>query len=407
MQGFERPDIPWNDEQNRAIHDVINWYKDRKRAPIFRLFGYAGTGKTQLIKEIAWRVQNGEGCSRGEVVFAAYTGKAAAVMRSKGCVGAGTLHSLIYRPKMDRVTGKIKGFSKNEESPLRYASLLIVDEVSMVNEDMAMDILEYGVPILVVGDPFQLKPVKGEGYFVRGRADVMLTKIERVAEENPLIWLSMRIRAKKKIKPGLYGETRVWAPGTRVDDEHVANADQILVGIHRTRHSLNRKYRMLHGFFDQDSEFPVKGERLLCNKNNKDTGVLNGTQWHCSAPKIKPIKRLRDPRKPALGYETTNLQGLYFKARSLDLFNADGDPLVVDTVCSQHHFDQNLPEPPWQDIRGTDTWTFAYAMTGHSAQGSQWDRTLIIDESDVFADQKWEHLYTQLTRTAVSANLYL
>ncbi|MGF3867601.1 hypothetical protein ACQX8V_14380, partial [Staphylococcus aureus] len=48
VQGFERPDIPWNDEQNRAIHDVINWYKDRKRAPIFRLFGYAGTGKTQL-----------------------------------------------------------------------------------------------------------------------------------------------------------------------------------------------------------------------------------------------------------------------------------------------------------------------------------------------------------------------
>ncbi|QBQ74598.1 DNA helicase [Burkholderia phage BcepSauron] len=407
VREFERPDIPWNDEQNSAIRDVMRWYSDKGRAPIFRLFGYAGTGKTQLIKEIAWRIEKGEGVKKGSVLFAAYTGKAAAVMRSKGCVGATTLHSLIYRPKMDRVTGKIKGFSRNEESPLRYASILIVDEVSMVNEDMALDILKYGVMVLVVGDPFQLKPVKGEGYFVRGRADVMLTKIERQAEENPLIWLSMRLRAKKKLKPGTYGSTRIHAIGTQIDDEHVMTADQMLCGIHRTRHALNRKYRTLAGYFDQESEFPVKGERLLCKKNNKQTGVLNGTQWHCSRPRIKPIKRLKNPKNPAAGYEVTRLEGLYFKARSLDLFNSDGAPMIVDTVCSLHHFDHNLPEPPWQDIQGTDTWTFAYTQTGHSAQGSQWDKTLIVDESDVFPDQKWEHFYTQLTRTAVSAEIYL
>ena len=45
---------------------------------MFRLFGYAGTGKTTLAKHIAEGVD-------GKVLFAAFTGKAALVMRSKGC----------------------------------------------------------------------------------------------------------------------------------------------------------------------------------------------------------------------------------------------------------------------------------------------------------------------------------
>ena len=57
---------------------------------LFRLFGYAGTGKSTLARHLAENVE-------GLVVFAAFTGKAALVMRSKGCVGARTIHSLIYR----------------------------------------------------------------------------------------------------------------------------------------------------------------------------------------------------------------------------------------------------------------------------------------------------------------------
>jgi exodeoxyribonuclease-5 len=404
---FDRPTIPWNEDQSKAFKQIFNWYRAKHRPPIFRLFGFAGTGKTEMIKEIAWCIQNAEGVPKGEVLFASYTGKAAAVMMSKGCTGASTLHSMIYKPRVDRVTGKVKEFALNPESPLRHASLLVVDEVSMVNDDMAMDILSYGVPILVVGDPFQIKPIKGEGYFIKATPDVLLTKIERQAAENPIIWLSMQLRAKKKIKPGSYGDTNVYAYGTRVQDEHVFSADQILVGTHKTRQSLIRRYRTLHGYFDIDTEFPTKGERLLCTKNNKSNGLLNGTQWHCSRPKIKPIKKLKDPKRPALGYEVTRLQGLNFKVRSMDLFNSEGNPLILDTVCSMHHFDQNLPEPPWQDIAGTDAWTFAAAMTIHKAQGSQFDRTLIVDESDVFEDQRWEHFYTALTRTAKSGEIYL
>jgi exodeoxyribonuclease-5 len=164
---------------------------------------------------------------------------------------------------------------------------------------------------------------------------------------------------------------------------------------------------MLSGHYDQDTQFPVKGDRLMCLKNNKLTGVLNGTQWHCSEPSIKPIMRLKDVKRPLLGFERTNIEGLHFRIRALDLFDSEGNPLIINTICSTHHFDQNLPEPPWRDIAGTDAYTFAYASTVHKAQGSQWDYTACLDESMYFPKQEWKHLYTQWTRAAQRADLYL
>ena len=403
----ERPTIKWNEGQSKAFHAIFDWYRSNTK-PIYRLFGYAGTGKTSMIQEIAWTIQNGErGIPKGEVLFAAYTGKAAAVMLSKGCAGAQTLHSLIYKAKIDPVTGQVTGFIRNKESPLRYAKLLICDEVSMVNAELAMDLLKFGVPILVVGDPGQLDPIEGEGFFTRGRPDTLLTKVERVALDNPLIWIATRIRKGLVLKPGRYGDSRVYAPNTEIRDKHIMKADQIICGRNKTRMSLNRRYRMLSGHYDQDTQFPVRGDRLMCLKNNKITGVLNGTQWHCSEPEIRPIMKLKDIKNPLRGFEPTNLDGLHFRVRALDLFDSEGNPLIINTVCSAHHFDTNLPEPPWRDIAGTDAYTFGYAATAHKFQGSQAEHTLVIDESVFFGDQEWKHRYTTATRASVSMDMFL
>src|SRR3954468_14920074 len=81
-------------EQDAALKSVSDWLKAKPGSgstpPVFRLFGYAGTGKTTLARHIAENVD-------GKVLFAAFTGKAALVMRSKGCERASTIHSLIYR----------------------------------------------------------------------------------------------------------------------------------------------------------------------------------------------------------------------------------------------------------------------------------------------------------------------
>ena len=82
--------------QDQALKAVADWLKAKPGADntpqVFRLFGYAGTGKTTLARHLAESAD-------GEVKFAAFTGKAASVMRGKGCHGASTIHRLIYRAR--------------------------------------------------------------------------------------------------------------------------------------------------------------------------------------------------------------------------------------------------------------------------------------------------------------------
>src|SRR4029079_19254726 len=139
--------------QDAALTAAANWLKGaRGRASIFRLFGYAGTGKTTLAKHIAAGVD-------GKVLFAAFTGKAAMVMRHKGCERASTIHSLIYRP-LDS-DSEVPSFELWDNAPAGNAKLIVIDECSMVDAELGRDLLSFGVPLLVLGDPAQLPPVQG------------------------------------------------------------------------------------------------------------------------------------------------------------------------------------------------------------------------------------------------------
>ncbi len=170
----------WTREQAEAIDGVGRWLK-RGEPQVFRLFGYAGVGKTTLARHVAEAAD-------GETAFAAFTGKAAMVMRAHGCPGATTIHALIYRAS-EGADGA-PTFTINEDGPASRASLIVIDECSMVDAELARDLLSFGKPILVLGDPFQLPPVKGGGYFTDAAPDVMLTEIHRQAEDNPIIRLA-------------------------------------------------------------------------------------------------------------------------------------------------------------------------------------------------------------------------
>src|SRR5215468_11353484 len=190
--------------QNEALKLVADWLKSGPGTDggpqVFRLFGYAGTGKTTLARHIAEEAD-------GEVKFAAFTGKAASVMRGKGCRGASTIHSLIYRA---RESGEeTPSFELWDDAPASKAKLIVIDECSMVDPELGRDLLSFGVPVLVLGDPAQLPPIQGGGFFTDAEPDAMLTEVHRQAADDPIIHLSMAVREGEWIEPGRYGESEV------------------------------------------------------------------------------------------------------------------------------------------------------------------------------------------------------
>ena len=219
--------------QDDALNAVAQWLRAKPgnngTPQVFRLFGYAGTGKTTLARHLAEQAD-------GEVKFAAFTGKAASVMRGKGCEGASTIHSLIYRA---RESGEeIPSFDLWDDAPASKAKLIVIDECSMVDAELGRDLLSFGVPVLVLGDPAQLPPIQGGGFFTEAEPDVMLTEVHRQAQDDPIIRLSMDIRAGDYLEPGRYGESEVVRKDD-LDPQRVLEADQVLVGRNATRRAYN------------------------------------------------------------------------------------------------------------------------------------------------------------------------
>ena len=228
--------------QDAALTAVADWLKARPgqggTPQTFRLFGFAGTGKTTLARHIAEGVD-------GKVLFAAFTGKAALVMRSKGCDRASTIHSLIYKA---RESGEeIPSFDLWDDAPASKASLIVIDECSMVDAELGRDLISFGVPLLVLGDPAQLPPIQGGGYFTDAEPDAMLTEVHRQAADNPIVRLSMDIREGRRLEPGTYGETEVVSKQS-LDPSRVLDADQVLVGRNTTRRAYNGRMRQRRGF---------------------------------------------------------------------------------------------------------------------------------------------------------------
>lgn len=366
--------MEWSPQQADALKKIKRWYLDRNAPQVMRVFGYAGTGKTTLAREIASIVN-------GVTLFMTFTGKAALVLRKKGCAGASTIHSAIYKPKQDEVTGYTE-FILNPDGPVSTASLVVVDEVSMVGEEIGRDLLSYGTKILVLGDPFQLPPIKGEGFFTAQTPDVLLTEIHRQAADNPIIRMSMDIREGRGLKPGAYGDSLV-VQRPQADSEwlreQVVSADQLLVGMNATRQKFNRRVRDIKGLPAPGQDWmPVDGDRLVCLKNNRTKGLLNGGLWS-----VRQVVSF-DGRKVTM---------------LIDSIDDDKAPRTEVEVPYQF-FTGAEKDLDWRAKKFADEFTYGYALTVHKSQGSAWDNVLLFDESHIFRENAAKHLYTAVTRAA-------
>lgn len=420
-------------EQEDAIRSVSRWMSDPRAPQIYRLFGPAGTGKTTLVRSLV------EGAVR-PWLFASYTGKAALVMRQKGCAGAQTIHSLIYRPSGGaapgspreaeaaadaaergaeaRMPGGAGGgprvgalpltspgpesltspgpgaervqFNLWGESPLGQAPGVVIDECSMVDAEVGGDLMSFGRKILVCGDPAQLPPIRGGGFFTEGAPDFMLTQVHRQARDSGILDLATHVREGGDLADRLgwtspAGDCEVVLRDRWTSAEimgRMVRADQVIVGTNRTRHEFNDRYRRLSGI---SQPMPVPGDRVICLRNERRTGLLNGSRW-----------RVLEVGLPA------SSEGRVVELRLAAL---DGTgPGEVTTWSWTHHFlgrDAVLDEMGPARL-GFQEFDFGYYVTCHKAQGSQWDDVVVYDESRTFrdADTRRRWLYTAITRAA-------
>lgn len=365
--------MKWSTEQNEALREVNKWITDyytshsSQKKQVFYLAGYAGTGKTTLAAHFAANLN-------GPTFFGAYTGKAALMMKKKGCANASTIHRMIYIPVEDPKTKETYFRLWTIDNPLDSAKLIVIDECSMVDEEIGKDLMSFGIPILVLGDPAQLPPIAGAGFFTKRKPDFMLTEIHRQAADSPIIYLATMARNKQIPPLGTYGNCII---SDKVSSETVGNAEQVLVGTNATRTRMNERIRKILFI---DSFDPVESDRLICLKNDYQLGILNGEMF--VVDKIFPKS---------------------FKGSDFWSMSVTSDDTLQTTLVNVHksHFDSHIePLPKTVKKKDNQDFTFGYAITTHKAQGSQWDSVLIYDESRFFRENSFEWLYTAITRAA-------
>lgn len=384
-------------QQNAAVAAVVQWYHSPNRPQVFRLFGYAGTGKTTLAQHIVDQL------GLRNVRYVAFSGKAANVLRRKGCEGAQTIHSLIYKPvgtseaELARLEALLEEtedgpladaireiieqgvtadednpvFERQADSPAATADLIVVDEASMVSDSVVADLLSYGKPILALGDPAQLPPVKGEAGLIDGEPDILLTELHRSAADSPVTRIATAVRsaAEHDWDLGVHGPDGHSGRYSAIDPNHLVGFDQVLVWKNATRWALVDRMRARLG---RVSWRPEPGDRVMALVNSPAAGVLNGMQFVVLQVEESP--------------EHTE---------KLELIVQDEEGGERDLTVWKDGF-KGLEGEKRAKRRGrsrTAVATYAHAITVHKSQGSQWDRVLVIDESRGLRAMTWhEHI---------------
>lgn len=417
-------DLSLTNQQTEAVRAVTRWYREETdRRQVARVFGFAGSGKTTITKEViaALGLEPMTPGGLGGVVFAAFTGKAARVMTRKGSP-AQTIHSLIYRfseatPEeierlrhdlslLRRDLGRMgpaeRGFALtrirelerrlvdaheprfilNDQSILRDADLVVIDEVSMVGEALGRDLLAFGKPILVLGDPGQLPPVKGAGFFTEAEPDVMLTEIHRQAAESAILRLATMARQGVPIPLGAHDE-HVWKlPRHEVGPAQLLRSGQVICGTNATRRGLNTAMKRAAGF---EEPYPTgAGEKIICLRNRHDLGLVNG--MFLTLDGVRDDDRNPDAFRAAVMTE----DGVRIED-ALPFWRGEYDDHVV--------FDpERARRDPWLR-RGLVESSWGYAITCHKAQGSQYPTVAVFDDGyGRTADERNRWLYTAITR---------
>ena len=386
-----------NEKQKNGLTLALQRYKNKEKYTV--IAGYAGAGKSTLVRFIIEELKT-YGVKETDVCFACFTGKAAQVLLKKGNKNVITLHKLLYK-SIPKESG---GFVRIPNPSIPY-KIVVVDEVSMAPKTLMDLLFKHDVYVICLGDPFQLPPVdKKEDNHLLDTPHIFLDEIMRQAQESEIIQLSMAIRENRPIEAFQGKEVQILNK-EELNTGMLTWADQILVATNATRVSINTQMRKLLNF----GEKPQDGDKIICLRN----------YWDCFSDNEEPLVNgtigiLKDSfltkrYLPSIVKSTDGLShidlivgdfisdsGMYFHSLEMDKKMIDTGEFSLDwkTVYQLNRNPKTRDIPPLE-------FTYGYAITCHKAQGSEWDKVLVIEEK--FPFDKIEHarwLYTAVTRSS-------
>jgi len=389
--------IELNSDQIFAYYEADKWWHSASSGQIFEISGAAGTGKTTSIKYILQQLGLNP---LHDVLFVAYTGKAATQLARNG-LPAVTCHAAFYeyvkevaRDEDNRVIilpngkPKLKGVFKKKERLKKRFKAICIDEATMVNDDMKKDIESFGLPIFALGDTNQLPPVFGKSVFLV-EPNVILRKLMRQAEDNPIVYIAHRILDGYDLRPGVYGNSAIMKKKD-LTPYQLKKADIVLTVTNNLKQHINKLFREDFCNFSR-LDLPYVGEKVICRRNNwsKSIGdnlfLTNGVTGF-----IEYVNR-----------ETYN-------GRSIEIdFRPDFTSKTFRNLPVDYKKLMNLEKSQQQATMsfGMELFEFAYAITVYSSQGSQWDNVVSLAELYGSDDFQKKVLYTMVTRAVQSVTL--
>lgn len=386
------------EKQKQGLEIAIERFINHQKYTV--ISGYAGAGKSTLVKFIISALSQYGIDPDEDVVFTSFTGKATQVLQKKGNKNVSTLHKLLYKsiPKADGT------FYRVPKTEIDYR-VVVVDECSMAPKELLQLLYTHDVYILCLGDPGQLPPVnKNDDNHLLDNPHVFLDEIMRQAAESEIIQLSMKIRNDEPITEMQGKEVQV-IKKSDLTTGMLMWADQVICATNDTRIALNNQMRELLGRGDK----PEDGDKVICLRNywecfsDDDSALVNGTIGYLdnSYPTFHSIPFfLQEPGSPS----RIEVIRSNFISDSDEVFpNLAMDKKMI--LEGEKSLDWKMSYKLGRNMKFKHLvpmeFTYGYAITGHKSQGSEWDKVLVIEERFPFSKEEHRRwLYTVCTRAS-------
>lgn len=362
----------WNSDQRLTIKEAVDHVKHQTSEQIYQFSGAAGTGKTQVLKEIIRRLN----IPLSKVAAMTYIGQAANVLRTRGIWSAKTAHSWLYEVKevpviengvqvMDEVFNKPKikyEFVPRDLSNIEY---IIIDEAFTFPLRMKQDVLNIGKPIIATGDVNQLPPVMDKPAFLVDGKIRYLREIMRQSTDSDIPYIADRILKNQPISAGMYRGVLV-IEEKDLTDEMIKNANIVLCGTNKTRDKYNTYIR--NNILGFHTRLPLLGEKVICRKTNWNLEIdgislTNGLIGQViKAPEVETF----DGRQFFIDFKPDLMESSFIN------LGCDYDYFIAD-----HNMRNKIKGSPYSI---GEKFEFAYSITTHLSQGAQYPSGIYIKE---------------------------